>query len=140
MGSISVSSPTAISQMSDYVPPTDFSGTIGFTGFSVAPNITFAYYMKVGKLVTVSVSFGFTSGTSNATTMTITGLPYAGRTGTTQTMSIPEIEDLGVISGVAGLGLIVAGATVITVFKTAYGAFTASSSKGARFTFTYMVD
>lgn len=52
---------------------TSFSGTIGYTGFSGTPTTNFALYKKIGRTVFINISM---SGTSNATSFTITGLPF----------------------------------------------------------------
>ena len=52
----------------------DFSGTIGATGFTGALTVTYALYKKIGKTVFINI---YLLGTSNATTFTITGLPFA---------------------------------------------------------------
>lgn len=52
---------------------TDFSGTIGYTGFSGTPTTTYAYYKKINNTVFINI---YMQGTSNATGFTITGLPF----------------------------------------------------------------
>lgn len=52
----------------------DFSGSVGFTGFSANPTINNAVYKKIGR--TCIMSINLTAGTSNATTFTITGMPF----------------------------------------------------------------
>jgi hypothetical protein len=52
----------------------DFSGTIGATGFTGALTINVARWKQIGKTVFVSI---YLSGTSNATSFTITNLPVA---------------------------------------------------------------
>lgn len=53
---------------------TDFSGTIGFTGLVASPTLDYARWKQMGKTVYVAIAV---SGTSNATTFTITSLPAA---------------------------------------------------------------
>lgn len=53
---------------------TDFSGSIGYTGFSGTPTTTLARYKLIGKTMWIHVNM---SGTSNATGFTMTGLPVA---------------------------------------------------------------
>lgn len=55
---------------------TDFSGTIGYTGFTGSVTTTLALYKKIGTTVFVNIS---ASGTSNSTAFTITGLPFAAK-------------------------------------------------------------
>lgn len=54
-------------------PWVDFSGTIGYTGFTGAVTTTYALQKRIGNTVYINIS---ASGTSNATTFTITGLPF----------------------------------------------------------------
>ena len=56
----------------------DFSGSIGATGLTAAPAVVYALSKKIGKTSFINISL---SGTSNATTFTITGLPYAAANG-----------------------------------------------------------
>lgn len=51
---------------------TDFSGTIGYTGFSGTPTTSVARYKQIGKTLFFSIIM---SGTSNATGFTITSFP-----------------------------------------------------------------
>lgn len=53
---------------------TDFSGSIGYTGFSGTPTTTTARYKLIGKMCHVILQM---SGTSNATGFTVTSLPVA---------------------------------------------------------------
>jgi hypothetical protein len=53
---------------------TDFSGTIGFTGFSGSPTLTAARYKLIGKTLFYFIDV---SGTSNTNLFTITGMPVA---------------------------------------------------------------
>ena len=53
---------------------TDFSGTIGFTGFSGTPTVSIAKYKIIGKTLFYCISV---TGTSNANTFTITNMPVA---------------------------------------------------------------
>ena len=53
---------------------TDFSGSIGYTGFSGTPTTNLARYKQVGKILFFAISM---TGTSNATGFTITGMPVA---------------------------------------------------------------
>ena len=132
-GSGNLSFTTAI----PYVPPTDWSGTIAFTGYSVAPDVAYALYSVVGSQVTIEVSFGLISGTSNTTSLTILNLPYAGRTGIQQDGVIASVEDNGAVSYIPGTCQITSGSTTLYINKSALVNFTAASTKGARFIFTY---
>lgn len=53
---------------------TDFSGTIGYTGFSGTPTTNIARYKVIGKTLFYEISM---TGTSNATGFTITNMPVA---------------------------------------------------------------
>lgn len=71
------------------------SGTFtpGFTGFSASPSANTAQYAITGNLVALQLSF--TTGTSNATTFTITGLPAAIRPLRKQVLRFPGLVDNG---------------------------------------------
>ena len=62
-----------VANLSD-VPWTDFSSSIGYTGFSGTPTTTLARGKQVGKIFFYEIIM---SGTSNANTFTITGMPVA---------------------------------------------------------------
>lgn len=56
--------------------------TPGFTGYATPPTVLFARYMIIDRLITVTYAQN-ALGTSNATTLTITGLPRTIATATT---------------------------------------------------------
>lgn len=60
--------------LGNYTAP--LTWTPGFTGFSVNPSTTYARYSQIGKYVILTAEFGI-DGTSNANTLTITGVPVA---------------------------------------------------------------
>jgi hypothetical protein len=110
----------------DYVP--------SFTGFSSNPSSVVARYTLNGK--TCSVYFFAISGTSNATTFTIT-LPIAAANTQVQTFNAGNTQDNGV-SASSGVVRTVVNSNVLNVYKTNVGgAFTASGSKNVAFCITY---
>lgn len=62
-----------VANLSD-VAWTDFSGSIGYTGFTGTPTTNLARYKVIGKTLFFEISM---TGTSNATTFTITNMPVA---------------------------------------------------------------
>lgn len=69
------------------------SFSLGFTGFSANPSANSAQYAITGNLVALQLSF--VTGTSNATTFTITGLPAAIRPLRKQVLRFPGLVDNG---------------------------------------------
>ncbi len=67
---------------------TDFSGSIGFTGFSANPTGIVARYKLIGKICHICLIM--TAGTSNTTAFTITGLPVTS-SGNLQRVSIAKV-------------------------------------------------
>lgn len=67
--------------------------TPGFTGFSANPSANTAQYAITGNHVALQLSF--VTGTSNATTFTITGLPAAIRPVRKQVLRFPGLVDNG---------------------------------------------
>jgi len=102
-----------------------FAATI--TGFSAAPSATVTW-SKIGKQACLSI--GVITGTSNATTFTITNLPSA----LWPAMSVPltyQGTDSGSVIN-TGTGYIIGGSGVISFVKSwAAQAWTASGTKGA---------
>ena len=98
--------------------------TVTSTGHSVAQTGT-AYYKRAGATVTVYIPF--LTGTSNATTYTITGIPAA--------LAAPrsgEFLTRGNDNGVSGNAVAVLNGQVITLFyqaSAAWGAWTATGTK-----------
>lgn len=101
--------------------------TPGFTGFSANPGSVDATYYQNGKFAHIRMSA--TSGTSNATSFTITGLPVAPRTAVN---IIGLVQNAG--ATLVGRMDIAAGGTTITLYANATGAggsWTASGNKNA---------
>jgi hypothetical protein len=103
-----------------------YNGTL--TGFTTSP-VTTIDYVVVGDLCTLNIAGQ--SGTSNATTFTITGMPAAARP-VSQRRCVVTIQNNG--THAFGLALIASGGT-ITLSRDASGAnWTASGVKGINFT------
>jgi len=106
------------------------------TGFSVAPTIT-ARYIKIGKQCTIWVTMTGSS-TSDATTFTITNLPFAASATHQQFGIITVVVDAGATSTSPGRVFTTTSSTTLTLNKDISGAaWTASSTKRASFSFTY---
>lgn len=114
---------------------TDWSGTIGFTGFSANPTAVTAFYKKIGKICFIEVTM--TNGTSNATSFTITGLPFTSATGRNQFSAFLPATNNGAF--VSNADVIATTATTTLTLRLAGngGGWTAASTKGANFQFYY---
>lgn len=100
--------------------------TVSYTGFSANPSSVTSRYFLIGKMCTVWLTAG--SGTSNATTFTIT-LPFAASAVTGQSFTVIITDSVG---GTSSAGRLVTrvGSNVADVYKTvALGAFTNSGTK-----------
>ena len=100
------------------------SFTVTGTGFTVPPTGT-ARYVRAGNLVSLFVPV--LTGTSNATTFTLTGLPAAVTP--TQTVLVPVLIDDNTVTAL-GLARLTAASTTITLFTGAFSAvWTAAGTK-----------
>lgn len=109
--------------------------TPGYTGYSVAPTPSVAKYFQLGKLVFLILEHS-AYGTSNATTLTITGLPVA--TKNAQTLIGGRVRDNGGYSTTIGTLISTAGSTTLTAFRDMTGtAWTNTNGKGLDFTIVY---
>lgn len=118
--------------------PCVFAYTPTFTGFSVDPS-GFYQFSITGGMCYVSVRLN-TSGTSNATTFTVS-LPVtaAGKTSTAQRFPI-AVTDNGSGQAAPGQAIISQGDTTVSLFKDWTGtAWTASGAKAASFSIWYPI-
>ena len=116
--------------------PDKGSFTATYTGFAANPTPT-ATWNRVGNLVTIR--FPFVTGTSNAPTFTITGLPAEIVPALAQIVAVGNCEDNGVFN--VGLASLAAGSSTITLgFGTSGGAWTGSGTKGFGCTFSYLLN
>jgi hypothetical protein len=110
--------------------------TPGFTGFSVNPSSGDCRYAPIGKFCIVELYFG-TVGTSNATSFTITGLPYSAY-GAGHQCGWLRVMDNG--SWLAAPGFFLLTTTVATIYKDGAGAaFTNANGKCVQGTIIYAV-
>jgi len=106
-----------------------------FTGFSADPTSVTARYTLSGKMCTAY--FFATSGTSNATTFTIT-LPFAAANVEDPQTFAGNVVDNG--TGKVGIVRTRVNSNVLDVYNGATGtAFTASGAKNAAFSITYEI-
>jgi hypothetical protein len=116
-----------------------FTGTL--TGCSTAPTGTF-YWSRNGNAVTID-TVGTLQATSNATTLTVTGLPAALTPARTQRFQVPDACMVDNTSAIAipssGAFVNIAGTTLTFAKNSATSGWTASGTKGIQtsFTFTY---
>jgi len=100
------------------------SFTPGTTGFSGSPTVS-GVYQKIGRLVTCVINI---SGTSNSTSFTITGLPFAAAAA-----AIGQYVVLGIDNGAGALSVGTISSTTMTMSKgaaTGGGNWTSSGTKG----------
>jgi hypothetical protein len=104
------------------------------TGFSANPTNVIARYTLVGKMCTCY--FFATSGTSNATTFTLT-LPFAAANTQVQTYAIGSVVNNGG-SSTAGTCRTIVNSNVLNIYNGAVGtAFTNTGGKNTAFVITY---
>lgn len=124
---------TNANTLDDYIEGT-FTGTA--TGMTTSPTVTVTY-VKIGGLVTLSTATTLT-GTSNATTFTMTGMPSTLYPSASRVVFV-RVQDNG---GAATIAVAtVSNAGVVSFFTTVGGtAFTASGTKSFyAITFSYVV-
>src|SRR3990167_546959 len=111
---------------------TDFSGSVGFTGFSANPTDLVARYKKIGN--TCFVQINMTAGTSNATTFTITGLPF---TSAAILQFVPTLRptDNSAISNTSAWASISTSTTTLIMALGGAASWTASGTKGMNASF-----
>lgn len=107
---------------------TDWSGSIGFTGFSANPTVTSARYKKIGNTCFIAVTM--TNGTSNANTFTITGLPFTSVTGINQRSGLFLATDNSIVIYTCDMNIPSASTTITVRTATTGTGWTASGSKG----------
>lgn len=109
-----------------------FTGTL--TGLTTTPTATIQY-VRTGKTVTLFLPT--TSGTSNSTAFTVTGVPPAIRPATDQSLVTRVVDNGTVVAALVELG----SAGTLAFYTSQNGAgFTSSGSKGlARTTLTYLL-
>lgn len=115
---------------------TSFAGSVGFTGFSANPTGVVARYKKIGKTCFINISMS--NGTSNATTFTITGLPFTSATGFTQYFAGAGGANNGAVITGNVFGFIATASTTITCALNGSGSgWTAANGKAVLFSFCY---
>lgn len=107
-----------------------------FTGFSADPTSVISRYTLNGK--TCTCYFFAVSGTSNATTFTVT-LPFAAANTQVQTFNAGNIVNNGTASS-AGTVRTIVNSNVLDVYNGVVGtAWTASGTKNVAFVITYEI-
>src|ERR1051326_1645207 len=102
----------AVTDLSDYTPGTDWSGSVGFTGFSSNPTVTTARYGIIGKMAWIFLDLS--AGTSNSSSFTVTGLPVTPNVNARQAC---VAIDNGTQQSTSGMASVTAGSTTITFGK-----------------------
>jgi hypothetical protein len=123
---------------SQTVSQTTGTFTATLTGCTTAPTYTVSW-IKIGRLVTLTMPDGYISATSNATTKTLTGVP-AGLIPQVSQSVIVGASDNGSAYQV-GLAIMAAATGLINLYPNASGAaWTAAGALNVRaFSMTYMV-
>lgn len=112
---------------------TDFSGSIGYTGFSGTPTTTVAKWKQIGKVVHINIIM---TGTSNTTAFTITSLPAT--CATTIYFNVADATNNSAAAGTACAGTISGSSTTATLMVSGNAAgWTASGTKAAKLSFFY---
>jgi len=109
---------------------TDFSGSIGYTGFTGSVTTTLALYKRIGKTIFINIQ---ATGTSNATSFTITGLPATAKNTITYTQYMLGTDNGGNVTCVGSI----AGTTLSLFNGVAAGNWTNSGSKAFNGQFFY---
>lgn len=104
-----------------------------FTGFSADPTVTEAIYTKIGNIVTASLKL--TSGTSNATSFTLT-LPFNG-SNQIQVFTVAATNNGAALTTPARLDIAAASNIATLYTNMAAAAWTAAKGKGVNFVITY---
>jgi hypothetical protein len=122
----------AVSNLTD-VAWTDFSGSVGYTGFSGTPTTTTARYKKVGRIVFIQIVM---SGTSNATGFTITSLPFTSGS-VQQSTGLISMTNNG--ATVYTANIVIQGSTTIAICQLSNNStgWTNSGTKGIVASFFY---
>lgn len=103
----------------------------GWTGFSVNPTVD-AYYKKIGNTCFIMIN-ATVGGTSNATTFTITNLPFTAARGLYVPVAYAQNASASIATGQASISN-----TTITMYITGNGsAWTNSGTKYANLSFAY---
>lgn len=103
-----------------------------FTGFSVSPTVTYARYIKIGKMVTIAIK-AYTGSTSNSTGMTFS-LPFPAANTDSQATPVMVVDSSSFLTGVIQTN---ANSAVVSVFNANFSNFTATGNKGVLAVFTY---
>lgn len=120
--------------LDDYV---EGSFTATLTGCTTAPTYTINY-VKVGNIVTLSLSGGTWNGTSNATTKTLTGMPAAIRPSATRYGTGMHSDNSGAYA-CGNVSLSTGGVLAMAVLDSAAGWTGSGAAVGYFHNFTYQV-
>lgn len=124
--------------LADFTPGAWVSWTPGFTGFSAAPTVT-ARYSLIGKTCTVAI-YTTSTGTSDTTGFTITGLPFTCVNNTLRFYGKGIGQDNSAVTGITAW--VAPNTTVLTLAKgdsLTAASWTGSGNKDCNITFTYEI-
>lgn len=108
-----------------------------FGGFSAAPTGYIARYIQIGKTVVCNVIMPNT-GTSNATTFTVSAPVVAATLANNKWATSAQISDNSTAIAALGIAQITSGSSIINIYKdNTAPAWTASGGKSSNFVLTY---
>lgn len=112
---------------------TDFSGSIGYTGFSGTPTTTIARYKTIGKTVFFNIVM---TGTSNSTSFTITSMPKTANVAAYGTASLTT-NNSGTTTQPANWAIAASGTTLTMYNGMSTTGWTGSGTKAINMTGFY---
>lgn len=113
--------------------------TVGVTGFSADPASMVGRYCLVGKMCTLAVYMP-NLGTSNATTFTVTGIPFTAKNATVHYFSTDgQCTDASAYYGAVFCDISPGGTTIVLTRNFGNLGWTNSGTKGANFNITYEI-
>jgi hypothetical protein len=115
---------------------TDFSGTIGYTGFSGTPTTTYARYKKIGKTLFFQIDM---SGTSNSTAFTITGMPATSAIGTNTNSPVYQAVNNGTPNYTVQFSMSASSTTLVMTLSNNASGWTNTGTKGISFSGFYEI-
>ncbi len=113
---------------------TDFSGSIGYTGFSGTPTTNFARYKIIGKTLFFAISM---TGTSNSTAFTITGMPASSAIGTNTDSPVYQAMDNGASNYTVQFSMSASSTTLVMTLSNNASGWTNSGTKAISFSGFY---
>lgn len=115
---------------------TDFSGSIGYTGFTGTPTTTLARYKIIGKTLFFQITM---TGTSNATGFTITGMPAASAVATNTNSPVYQAVNNGTSNYTVQFSMSASSTTLVMTLSNNASGWTNSGTKAISFSGFYEI-